>query len=137
MPDQATDAASPQPAGTRDTAQEAKQAARDAAGLLGDTVRLKAGDFVNAIAEALRAGGNRLAERRYRMAADCFDSAAQRVESVWADVERPGAVGLTGESPLRQRLRSNPTVAYGAALAAGFLLGVFLRAGVDDPDELP
>lgn len=109
--------------------------ARDAAHLLGDTFKTKTGDFVHAVGEALRAGGDSLAKNDYALAADCFETAASRVESLWEAVEQSGEAAASSRSvaPLR-RLEVNPTVAYGAALAAGFLVGAFLRAGLDDPD---
>lgn len=134
MTDQTSEAAPRQGAG-----EAARDSARDAAHLLGDAMRARTGDFVQAVGEALRAGGDSLERKDYGLAADCFDSAARRVEGFWSELERSGEAAAEGGSPepLRRRLRSNPTVAYGAALAAGFLVGAFLRAGFDDPDEAP
>jgi hypothetical protein len=121
---------------TKETAPRAgaEEMARDAAHLLGDTLKARTADFVFAVGEALRAGGDSLAKSDYGLAADCFDTAAQRVEGFWEEVEQTGEAAAEGHSaaPLRQRLTANPTVAYGAALAAGFLVGAFLRAGFDD-----
>lgn len=126
---------------TKDTAprQGAEEIARDAAHLLGDTVKARTADFVYAVGEALRAGGDSLAKNNYGLAADCFDTAAQRVEGFWEEVEVSGedAAAAGSPEPLRRRLRSNPTLAYGAALAAGFLVGAFLRAGFDDSENGP
>ncbi|SMF79029.1 hypothetical protein SAMN06265365_13439 [Tistlia consotensis] len=121
----------------------AEEIARDAAQLLGDTLRARTADFVFAVGEALRAGGDSLAKNDHRLAADCFDSAAHRVESFWDEMEQSAERALEEGAPdgagrsLRRGLGNNPTLAYGAALAAGFLVGAFLRAGFDDPDELP
>ena len=117
---------------------EAEAGLRGAAGLVGETLRERGGDFVHALGEALRVGGDTLEKRKYRMVADCFDTAADRVEGLWDEIEQSaGADGHGAMQPVRQRLRANPTIALGAALGAGFLLGAFLRAGLDDPDELP
>lgn len=134
MTDQTKEAAPRQGAG-----EAARDSATDAAQLLGDAVRARTNDFVNAVGEALRAGGDSLARNDYGLAADCFDSAARRVEGFWSEIERSGESAARGGSPepLRRRLQGNPTLAYGAALAAGFLVGAFLRAGFDDPDEAP
>ncbi|MEX2630293.1 MAG: hypothetical protein WD341_10185 [Tistlia sp.] len=119
--------------------QGAEEMARDAAHLLTDTVKARTGDLVYAVGEALRAGSDSLAKNEYGLAADCFDSAARRVEVFWQEIESSGEAAASSGSvaPLGRRLRSNPTLAYGAALAAGFLVGAFLRAGLDEPDEGP
>ena len=114
-----------------------EQVARETTEMLGDTVRLRTGDFVHAVGDALRAGGRSLVEDDYRLAAGCFDSAAERVEELWDEIGGPEAgssreAAAAGGRAVRRRVEANPALAYGAALAAGFLVGAFLRAGLDD-----
>ena len=125
-------------AGSESVRREAEAGLREVGSLLGDTLRVRIAGFVEAVGEALRAGGDTLEKRKYAATADCFVAAAERVEDVWTEIEhsaRDGAAG--GAQPIRQRLNSNPTLAFGAALAAGFLVGAFLRSGLDEPDRMP
>ncbi len=120
--------------------QSPDQVARETTEMLGETVRLRAGDFVQAVGDALRAGGRSLSEDDYRLAAGCFDGAAERVEALWDEIGGPEAgssreAAVAGGRAVRRRVEANPALAYGAALAAGFLVGAFLRAGLDDRAE--